>query len=753
MGYNGNQFMKKLFLSFVFCLACMISVQAERVLIDGLYYDLNRTSLSAVVTYKSTTASEQASYVSGAVVIPSTVTYNSVTYRVREIGAEAFSNCTQMTKLTIEPRVISQFETWATLIINHAICYNCSNLTEVVIEGNPVVNINGSMHFQNCVSLTDFTCDGSATGLLLKFNSGAGSAMFATCTSLQTIDLPRGMNRIPDNCFYGCGSLTQVTMGGDYAGAYYDYVNQEYVLYQIGDYAFENCNRLSKVFINNTSMLPTITANTFANMPATTQIVLNCACYNYYRTSMIWRDLNLAANLPDFIIESEDDSKGAVSIVKAPECSDGSARITAAPNAGYVFVAWTDANNGNLVYSSESDLSLNDTQTASGLHLIANWTEANCENNGTYPYQFDVENSDESKGSVVVVHYPDCEDGSASMRASAYAGYAFIGWTDALNGNLLVSSESELTLSADYINKDMRLIANWDEANCWTNGVFPYRLEIESADPLKGAVALHHIPDCDDPSALISAAGYAGFAFEAWVDANNGNLIYSNEAITYIVNVDRDLHLVAHFKEASCESNGTFPYSFNVYAADNNMGTIETTAPSCDDKSARAYARPNTGYEFVIWSDGTTENPRNWSEVNQNVNICALFKEKDHDCQIDGVLGYMFKIEPNDYNMGTTMMTRIPDCADPSTQIAAIAKEGFEFVRWSDGDQNAMRTLTVTGDTYLQAIFQDPANPISGIEEVMTRNSDTDTQKLIIDGALYILHEGQLYDARGARVK
>ncbi len=748
--------MKKFYLSILICLAGVMSARAEKVLINGLYYNISNNG-GAVVTYKGTTESDQASYAVGEVTIPAHVTYNSRQYEVTEIGTSAFENCTQMTKLVIAERYKRESDSFASFKLSDRICYNCRNLEEVVVEGTPVITIAGGMQFQTCVALTKFTCDGSATGLMLKFGYGSsdGMAFFANCTSLQTIVLPRGINKIPQSCFAGCGSLTEVTMGGDYAGAYYDNVNQTYIITQIGDYAFESCPRLAKVYINVTDLLPNITDNSFADIPSNTQIIVNCNIFRSYRIANRWKDLNMVGNLPDFIIESADDAKGAVSIVKAPDCSDGSARITASPNAGYVFEAWMDANNGNLVFSYESDLRLKESQTSSDIHLIANWKEANCATTGTYPYQFDVVNSDASKGSVVVSHYPDCEDGSASMRASAYAGYAFAGWTDALNGNLLVSSESELTLAADYINKNMSLVANWEEANCSTNGVFPYRLEIESANSLQGAVAMYKLPDCDDPSARISASGFAGYTFEAWVDANNGNLIYSNEAVTYIANVDRDLHLVAHFVEADCESNGTFPYMFTAWSNDETKGMVHLLKiPDSDDKSGTIGASAKSGYRFVTWSDGNQQPNRFWDEVNENVVLGAIFTGTGHSCESDGVFGYLFQIESNDILKGIAVMTRMPDCADNTTTIKALPNEGFEFVRWSDGDKNATRTITVIDDTYLQALFQDPENPISeGVENVTDKGTKATSRKFISNGQLFIELSDKTYNAQGVRVE
>ena len=79
-----------------------------------LYY--NRTSGNTVkVTYYSSD-----NYVSGDVVIPSTVTYNGTTYSVTSIGGSAFAYCSRLTSVTIPNSVTS--------IGSSAFAY-CSRLT------------------------------------------------------------------------------------------------------------------------------------------------------------------------------------------------------------------------------------------------------------------------------------------------------------------------------------------------------------------------------------------------------------------------------------------------------------------------------------------------------------------------------------------------------------------------------------------------------------------------------------------------
>ena len=816
--------MKKLFFTFCVCLiACVEAYAGSEVInskaqIGGLYYYLTHDSYpslgidvrsAAVLPKVADGASGNADYVSGSITIPATVSYNGDSYTVTTIEHHAFYGCTNLQQVTIASDEIT---------INRYAFSHCPYLAKisfgsstVTLVGEYIFSDNGRLATVEFSKYDETQC---------YFSSAIGA--FMNCSGLQLIALPRTIEELPDHFFLNCSALKEIHFGMPY--------QQTRSIKKFGNEVFANCSKLEKVYLHGWSgIAPTVTATTFKNMPSTAKFIMPCG-YSTVITGAggYWANVTIEEEWDnEFRVVSADETMGSVVIVKAPDCNDMSATIAAYPNEKYSFYQWSDGNQQNPRTWREGEINTN-----TKIHLSALFVANDCSVNGKFPYLFKIENADETKGSISITKTPDCSDASASIVAYPYAGYTFAGWTDANNGNLLYSKQAKVDIPT--VTGDMRLVANWEVADCSTNGVFPYQLNISANMPEAGSINLLKTPSCDDSSAEIAAYPYAGYAFEAWYDVDN-SVVYSYQAVTSITNVDRDMNLQAHFVAADCATNGVFPYQFNVvsnskltgtvevykapdcnnpsarvyarantasgyvfmiwsdgttenprnwsevtenvnisalftqgeYGCDKDgifpymfsavpdnelFGSVEVRIPTCDDKSARAYARPNTGYEFVIWSDGITENPRNWSEVNKDINIAALFKEKAHSCQTDGVLGYMFKIEPNDYNMGTTMMTRIPDCTDPSTQIAAIAKEGYEFVRWSDGDKNAMRTVTVSGDIYLQALFQDSANPLpQGIEDVQGNN--VQCTKILRDGVLYIIRGEKTYNAQGTLVK
>ena len=90
-------------------------------LINGIYYNLYSSARIAEVTSGSTEYS-------GAVTIPSKVTYNGTQYNVTGIGKDAFYDCSGLTSVTIPNSVTS--------IGQEAFSY-CSHLTSVTIPNSP----------------------------------------------------------------------------------------------------------------------------------------------------------------------------------------------------------------------------------------------------------------------------------------------------------------------------------------------------------------------------------------------------------------------------------------------------------------------------------------------------------------------------------------------------------------------------------------------------------------------------------------
>ena len=289
--------LRALFLSLAVLLSLpMLAVEVE---IDGIWYNLNAEAKQATVVEK------RPSY-SGEVVIPESVEHESTAYSVTSIGERAFSDCYDLTSVTIGNSVTS--------IGYQAFCY-CSGLASVTIP-NSVTSI-GAWVFEDCSSLTSVTIPNSVTSIghgafsgcsslpvvdniryadsylvevtdkslsSYKIKDGTrfiGDDAFFYCSSLTSVTIPNSVTSIGNYAFYYCSGLTSVTIGNSVTsigwGAFYGCSGLTSVtipnsVTSIGDDAFYDCSGLTSVTIGNS--VESIGGYAFRNCDGLTSVTI-----------------------------------------------------------------------------------------------------------------------------------------------------------------------------------------------------------------------------------------------------------------------------------------------------------------------------------------------------------------------------------------------------------------------------------------------------------------------------------------------
>jgi len=109
--------------------------------------------------------------------------------------------------------------------------------------------------------------------------------------------------------------------------------------------------------------------------------------------------------------------------------------------------------------------------------------------------------------------------------------------------------------------------------------------------------------------------------------------------------------------------------------------------------------------------------------------------------------GFVYDVTLKQTEGGTIAYTKTEECN--GIQLTATPDEGYEFVKWNDDNTDATRTVAVNSDIEFSATFQVKPSAIDHINQ----QSQITNHKLMIDGQLFILRDGVIYNAQGARVE
>ncbi len=345
-----------------------------------------------------------------------------------------------------------------------------------------------------------------------------------------------------------------------------------------------------------------------------------------------------------------------------------SVEISATPKTGYHFTQWNDGNTDNprtVTVSEPGDLSF----TASF---------------DTNVYTVTTAVNDEAMGSVTesssVKHFK-----SIALVATPNYGYHFVNWTDA-NGT---AKGNAATLNVSPVS-DTALTANFTYNQYTVTG--------QSANTTMGTVSgtatVNYLTDVT----LTAAANY-GYHFTGW----------SNGATTESITI-----------QATKDTTVTAMFDYNQYtvtglSADGAKGTVSGTATVSYLTDVVLTATAATGYHFVQWNDGNTDNPRTVSAT-ENMTFTATFAINLYNI----TLAYNAErgVVTNDDASGATVAAGyvFENVEHGSTlHLTAEVFEGSRFAGWGDGnitvnaasiEYTALRNATLTANFIDAGNFQ-----------------------------------------------
>ncbi|AIV03751.1 BspA-like protein [Candidatus Malacoplasma girerdii] len=167
--------------------------------------------------------------------------------QLNSIGDSAFSRCSALTSINIPSGVTSIGE--ATFVscgslkninisssvtnIGNSAFDSCSSLTSVNFAEDSQLTDIDNFAFSGCSSLKNITIPNSVTSV--------GIQVFSGCSSLSSVDIPSTITSIGDNAFYGC-PLTNIEFTGNQT---YDWVPTAEGGNTVGGYIIQKGNDLS----------------------------------------------------------------------------------------------------------------------------------------------------------------------------------------------------------------------------------------------------------------------------------------------------------------------------------------------------------------------------------------------------------------------------------------------------------------------------------------------------------------------------
>ncbi|MBK8036067.1 MAG: putative Ig domain-containing protein [Verrucomicrobiaceae bacterium] len=343
---------------------------------------------------------------------------------------------------------------------------------------------------------------------------------------------------------------------------------------------------------------------------------------------------------------------------------DENVTVVATPNAGYVFTNWTE---GGLVVSSNATFTF---AAASDRDLVANFAL------GT-SYTITTASAPLAGGSTTGgASY--ASGASVTVTATPNAGYYFVNWTQ---NATQVSANASYTFNATA-NRD--LVANFAVIGGVTRTISTV------ASPLLGGTTSGGGVVADGSSVTVVATANPGYKFDKW--KQNGTTVSTTASYTFTATADRTL--TASFIKV---------YYINASSAPAAGGSTEMDSLSYKlNENAKADAFPNSGYQFVNW----TENGTVVSTANPYVFNVTGDRELVANFSVIGGVTISASAAPA---AGGSVTGGGSVANGTNVTLTATPNAGYGFINWTEGgaplSNNASYTFNATANRTLAANF------------------------------------------------
>lgn len=657
---------------------------ADRVLIDGLWYSLDHEhSTAKVVPEKNTSPYYETDHKpTGALVIPSSVTYCNNDYTVTAIDANAFYSCSDLTGTLVIPNTV--------ISIGMNAFYKCTGLTGPLNLPESIVSL-GISAFNYCSGFNSLSLPNSIT----RIENGT----FSRCTGFSgTLVIPSSVTRIGADAFYGCtgfsGSLVIPNFVGHIDGGAFYYCNHitgltiGSAVTNIDDAAFRSCTGLESIVVQCATP-PTLGSNVFNQCPTNIPVTVPCNSVVAYQATNGWSSfshIQEASTCPRTVTAtSADEAMGTVTGGGA-YTPGATATLTATPACFHRFVRWKNTNDETVSTDASFDLTVThdtaltavfkttDTVLVNGLWYRLNQTNHTATvvpETKHNPYYVNTPKPTGELAIPSIVSY--CGNDYTVTKIGANAFFNCTG----LTGNVTIpNTVTSISEYAFFFCNGITSLTIGSAVSSIDVLAFRFCARLQSivvhsaTPPTLGANAFANCPT--DIPVTVPCNSVA--AYQA---ANRWNSF-------------------SHIQEAS-----TCTHTVTVTVDDPSMGTVTGDGTYTVGTTATLTATPNCGYRFVQWnSNGTlasADNPYSFN-VTQDTALTAVFEEMattgiQQECSTGQTLIYSVDCS----NRTATLTGHDDNCTGTLAIPESIIVNGIEFSVTAIGEQAFKDCSGLTG--------------------------------------------------------
>jgi hypothetical protein len=425
-----------------------------------------------------------------------------------------------------------------------------------------------------------------------------GQYAFDHCSGLTSITIPDSVTSIGQAAFSGCSSLTSITIPdsvtsiGDNAFSGCSSLTSVTIpnsVTSIGDGAFRYCSGLSSITIPNS--ITSIGYSAFKSCTGLTSVTIPNSV-----TSIGQAAFDGCSGLTSITIPNSVTSIGEWAFFYCSGLTEIYVKAMNPPTLGY-----------DVFYNVSTSIPVYIPCGTANVYQSTSW---NYFNNMIEDFLFDItlQSNDSTMGITAITQAATCTNNSTVIiEATPYTGYRFLQWTD---GNT-VNPRTITVLS------DTTFVAEFEVV---------YHVTLSVNDTTMGTVSGEG-DYAFNTTLSMEAIPNIGYRFVQWTDGDTVN--------PRTITVLSDTSFTAEFE--------AIIYHVTISANDPVMGTVTGDGDHAYNTTPNIEAIPHTGYRFVQWTDGDTENPRNIT-VLSDTSFTAIF---DVETSIESINKHSIKIYPN----------------------------------------------------------------------------------------------------------